>query len=51
MSHCNTVTDSDCREHDRSSSSHCHAKLYGLCDFIQVHVAWYDLIIGTNDSY
>ena len=42
MSHSNTITDSNCRNHDWCSSGHCHAKFNGFCDLIQIHVSRYN---------
>ena len=49
--HGDTVTDCDGREHDRCSACHGNAHFYSLCNFIQVHVTRYDLIVGAYDSY
>ena len=51
MSHCNTITNCDCREHDRCTACHCNTHFYSFYDFIQVHMTRYDLIIGTYDTY
>ena len=50
MSHGDSVTNCDCRNHDRYSSCHCHSHLDCLCDLIQVHMPRNDLIIRTYDS-
>ena len=51
VSHCNTVTYCDCREHNRCTACHCHTKLNCLCDLVQVHMTRYDFIIRTYDTY
>ena len=50
VSHCDTVTDSDRREYDRCTASHCNTLFYGCYDLVKVHMARYDLIVGTYDS-
>ena len=50
MSHCDTIADSNCREHHRCSACFCHAKLNCLCNLIQVHMSWYDLVVRTYDA-
>ena len=50
MSHGDTVTYSDGREHHRCSSCHGNAHLYCLHDLVQVHMSRYDLIIGADNS-
>ena len=50
VSHCNTVTDCDCREHDRCSTCHGNSHLYCICNFIQVHMSRNDFVIRTYDS-
>ena len=50
VSHCDTVTDSDRREYDRCTASHCNPLFYGCYDLVKVHMARYDLIVGTYDS-
>ena len=50
MSHSNTITDSNCRNHDWCSSGHCHAKFNCFCDLIQIHVPRYNLIIRTYNT-
>ena len=51
MSHGNSVADCDCRKYNRSSPRHGHALFYRVHDFIQIHVARYNLIIGTDNSH
>ena len=48
VSHCDTVTDSDRREYDRCTASHCNPLFYGCYDLVKVHMARYDLIVGTD---
>ena len=36
MTHCDTVTDRDSREHNGSSACHCNAELYSLNDLVNV---------------
>ena len=50
MAHGNTVTDCDCREHNRHTARHGNAHLDCLGDLIQVHMAGNDLIIGTDNT-
>ena len=50
MSHCNTVTNSDCREYDWCTTSHCNTLFYSCYDLVQIHMSRYDLIIRTYDS-
>ena len=50
MSHSNTITDSNSRNHDWCSSGHCHAKFNCFCDLIQIHVPRYNLIIRTYNT-
>ena len=50
VAHGDSVTDSNRGEYNRCSSCHSDAHFYRLHDLIQIHVAWYDLIIGTDDT-
>ena len=50
MSHCNTITYCDCREHDRNASCHCHTLLNGVYNLIQVHMSRYNLIVGAHNT-
>ena len=50
VSHCNTVTYCDCREHNRCTACHCHTKLNCLCDLVKVHMTRYDFIVRTYDT-
>ena len=50
MSHSDTITYGDSREHDRCSSCHCNSHLYCLHDLVQVHMSRYDLIVRADNS-
>ena len=50
VAHGDSVTDGNSRNHDRSTACHGDSHLNRLHDLIQIHVAWYDLIIGTDDT-
>ena len=50
MSHGDTITDCDCREHDRSTACHGYSLFYGIDDFIQIHMAGNDLVVGAYDT-
>ena len=51
MSHCNTVTDSDCREYNWCTASHCNALFHSCNNLVKIHMTRYDLIIGTYNTY
>ena len=50
VAHGDSITDGDSRNHDRGSSRHGNSHLNGLNDLIQIHMARYNLIIGTDDT-
>ena len=50
MAHGYAVTDSDRGKFHRNTAGHCHAEFYSLCDLVQVHVAWDDLIVGIDNT-
>ena len=50
MSHGNSVTDCNRRNHDRCSSCHSNSHFNSLCNLIQVHMPRHDLIIRTHNS-
>ena len=51
VSHCDTITDCDCREHNRCTACHCYAKFNCLCNLVKVHMTRYDFIVRTYDTY
>ena len=50
VTHRDTVTDCDRREHDRRSACHGYSLLYGFDDLVDIHMTRYDLIIGADDA-
>ena len=51
MPHGNAVTDRDRRKHHRYAACLRHAKLYGVHDFIQIHMSWHNLVVGTDNTH
>ena len=51
MSHGNSVTDCDCRKYHRHTAGLCNSKFHSLYNFIQIHMARNNLIVGTYDSH
>ena len=45
MSHCNSVTHSDCRKYNRCSTCHGNSLFYRINDFVQIHMSRHNLII------
>ena len=50
MTHGNAVTDGDGGEYDGRAAGHSYAQLNGIHDFIQIHMAGNDLVIGADHS-
>ena len=48
VSHRNTVTNGNSREHYGSTARHGYAKLYSLRNFIKIHVPGNDLVVRAN---
>ena len=51
MAHGNAVADCNSRKHHRSTSCHGYAQFYSLHNFIQIHMARHDLIIGAYNTH
>ena len=50
MPHRNSVADGDGRKYDRNAPCFRYAKLYGVYDFIQVHMTRNDFIIRAYNA-
>ncbi len=50
MAHGNAVTDADGRHQDGSAAGHAHTGLDRIGQFVQVHVAGYDLTVGGHHA-
>ena len=50
MAHRDPVADGDRREFNRGAARETDARLDGFCDFIQVHVAWDDFVVGIDHA-
>ena len=50
MSHRDTVTDSNRRENDGRAACFRHAHPHSVNDFVDVHMAGNDFVVGTDDA-
>ena len=50
VSHCDTVADSNRRNHDWHSAGLGYSELYCLRDFIEIHMARDDFTVGAHDA-
>ena len=49
MSHCNTITNRDCREYDWCTACHCNTNANCFYDFVDVHMSRYNFIVGADN--
>ena len=51
MSHSNSITYRNGREHNRCSSCHCHTHFYRIGNLIKIHMSRYNFIIRADDAH
>ena len=51
MTHGDTITYCNSRKYNRCTTRHCDPHFYSFYDFIQIHMTWYNLIVGAYNTY
>ena len=50
VSHSDAVANGNRGKHDGRTACHCHAELYGIYDFVEIHMSRYDFVIGADNT-